>query len=72
MVQANLQQSNLGTTKQSMKDKQSSLIFIVVLLYAALTIVMGLGFGIDIAGWWALPVYEGLSSIIHGITGFFR
>lgn len=55
-----------------MKDNQSSLAFKLVLLYAALTVILGLGFGIDIAGWWAIPVYHGLSSVIHGIIGWIR
>ena len=55
-----------------MKDNQSSLVFKLVLLYAALTVILGLGFGIDIAGWWAIPVYNGLSAIIHGLTGLFH
>jgi len=55
-----------------MKDNQSSLVFKLVLLYAALSIILGLGFGIDIAGWWAIPVYEGLSAFINGIIGWIR
>lgn len=55
-----------------MKKEQSSLVFKLVLLYAALTFILGLGFGIDIAGWWAKPVYEGISAVIHGITGLFH
>jgi hypothetical protein len=55
-----------------MKDKQSSLVFKLVLLYAALSIILGLGFGIDIAGWWADPVYAGLSAVINGILGLFH
>lgn len=55
-----------------MKDNQSSLVFKLVLLYAALSIILGLGFGIDIAGWWAVPVYEGVSAVINGITGLFH
>jgi hypothetical protein len=51
---------------------QSSFIFKLVLLYAALTIILGLGFGIDIAGWWALPAYEGLSTAVQGVLGLFR
>lgn len=50
-----------------MKANQSSLIFKLVLLYAGITTVLLLGFGIDIAGWWAIPVYDGLSKIINGI-----
>ena len=55
-----------------MKDNQSSLVFKLVLLYAALSIILGLGFGIDIAGWWAIPVYEGLSTFLNGLFGMFR
>lgn len=54
-----------------MKDKPSSLVFKLVLLYAALSIILGLGFGIDIAGWWAIPVYEGLSVVMHTLFGLF-
>lgn len=54
-----------------MKDNQSSLVFKLVLLYAVLSIILGLGFGIDIAGWWAIPVYEGLSAAVHAIIGLF-
>lgn len=53
------------------EKKQSSLIFKLVLLYAALTVIFGLGFGIDIAGWWALPLYKGLASVIHALPGLF-
>lgn len=55
-----------------MKDKQSSLVFQLVLLYAALTVILGLGFGIDIAGWWAVPAYDGLSAAVHAVIGLFR
>jgi hypothetical protein len=55
-----------------MKDKQSSLVFQLVLLYAALTVILGLGFGIDIAGWWAVPVYEGLSAVVNGFLSLFH
>ena len=55
-----------------MKDSQSSLAFKLVLLYAALSIILGLGFGIDIAGWWAIPVYEGLSTVVNGFLDLFR
>lgn len=55
-----------------MKDHQSSLVFQLVLLYAALSIILALGFGIDIAGWWAIPIYDGLSAVIHAIIGLFR
>jgi hypothetical protein len=55
-----------------MKDNQSSLVFKLVLLYSALSIILGLGFGIDIAGWWAVPVYDGLSVVVNGITGLFH
>ena len=55
-----------------MKDTQSSLIFKLVLLYAALSIILGLGFGVDIAGWWAIPAYEALSALINGILGLFH
>lgn len=55
-----------------MKDNQSSLVFKLVLLYAALSVILALGFGIDIAGWWAFPVYEGLAAAINGITGWFH
>lgn len=55
-----------------MKDKQSSLAFKLVLLYAALSIILDLGFGIDIVGWWAIPVYEGLAAVINGIAGWFH
>lgn len=55
-----------------MKDKQSSLVFHLVLLYAALSVILGLGFGIDIAGWWAVPMYEGLSAAVHAVLGLFR
>jgi hypothetical protein len=55
-----------------MKDHQSSLVFRLVLLYAAVSIILGFGFGIDIAGWWALPVYNGISTVIHAFTGLFR
>lgn len=55
-----------------MKDKQSSLVFKLVLLYAALTVILGLGFGIDIAGWWAIPAYDGLSATVHAFLGLFR
>lgn len=55
-----------------MKDSQSSLVFKMVLLYASLAVILGLGFGIDIAGWWALPVYDGLSAFIHGLIALFR
>lgn len=55
-----------------MKDAQSSLVFKLVLLYAALFVILRLGFGIDIAGWWAIPIYNGLSDVVHGIIGIFR
>lgn len=55
-----------------MKDNQSSLLFKLVLLYAALTVILGLGFNIDIAGWWAVPAYEGLTSVVRGFFGLFR
>lgn len=55
-----------------MKDKESSLIFKLVLLYAALTVILGLGFDIDIAGWWAEPVYAVLSAVVNGFLGLFR
>lgn len=55
-----------------MKNNQSSLIFQLILLYAALSVVLGLGFGIDIAGWWARSVYEGISAVINGIMGLFH
>jgi hypothetical protein len=49
-----------------MKKQQSSLIFQLLLLYAALSIILGVGFGIDIAGWWAIPLYNGLSALVKG------
>ena len=55
-----------------MKDKQTPLIFMLVLLYAALTAILGLGFGIDIAGWWAVPAYDGLSAVINGFLSLFH
>ncbi len=55
-----------------MKGSQSSLVFKLVLLYAALSVILVLGLGIDIAGWWAIPVYEGLVALINGITGWFH
>jgi hypothetical protein len=55
-----------------MNKKPSSLVFKLVLLYAALTIVLGLAFGIDLAGWWAKPVYNGLSTVINGLLGLFQ
>lgn len=55
-----------------MKGAQSSLAFKLVLLYAALTVILGVGFGLDIAGWWAIPVYEAFSSLVKGILGLFR
>lgn len=58
--------------RKCMQGKQSSLVFILVLLYAALTIILGLGFGIDIASWWAVPIYEGLSSVVRGIINLFH
>jgi hypothetical protein len=55
-----------------MEAKQSSLVFKLVLLYAALTVILGLAFGIDIAGWWANPVYNGLSAVINGLLTLFH
>lgn len=55
-----------------MKDKESSLAFKLVLLYAALTVILGLGFGIDIAGWWAVPLYNGLSEALHSLFALFH
>lgn len=55
-----------------MQRNQSSLVFKLVLLYAALSIILGFGFGIDIAGWWAIPAYETLSAIINGIIKLFH
>lgn len=55
-----------------MKKGQSSLLFKLVLLYAALVVVLGFGFGVDIAGWWAIPAYEGLSAIVNAIMGLFH
>jgi hypothetical protein len=55
-----------------MNKKQSSLIFQLVLLYGALTIILALGFGIDIAGWWARPVYRGIATVIHALIGLFN
>ena len=55
-----------------MTDKQSSLVFKLVLLYAVLTAILGLGFGVDIAGWWAKPLYEGLSAVINGVLALFH
>lgn len=55
-----------------MKKEQSSLAFKLVLLYAALTVIFGLGFGIDIAGWWAAPVYDGLSALVNSFVNLFH
>lgn len=55
-----------------MEKKQSSLIFTLVLLYAAVTIILSLGFGIDIAGWWAVPLYNGIAAVVQGIFGLFH
>lgn len=55
-----------------MKGSQSSLAFKFVLLYAALSIILAISFGIDISGWWAIPVYESLGVVIKGIVGMFH